>query len=40
MKLITVEFEALFKDYPLNSQEETEDPLVVVKLFEPCGSET
>ncbi len=38
MKLITEEFEALFKDYPLYSQEEVEDPLIVAKLFDPCGS--
>ena len=38
MKLITKEFEALFKDYPLYSQEEAEDPIVIVKLFDPCGS--
>jgi len=28
MKLITEEFEALFKDYPLYSQEHEKDPLV------------
>jgi Protein of unknown function (DUF2958) len=38
MKLITPEFEELFKDYPLFSQEETEDPMVIAKLFDPCGS--
>jgi hypothetical protein len=38
MKLITEEFEELFKDYPLYSQENEEDPLVVAKLFDPCGS--
>ena len=38
MKLITPEFEALFKDYPLYSQEHEEDPLIVAKLFDPCGS--
>jgi hypothetical protein len=38
MKLITEEFEALFKDYPLYSQEEAADPLIVAKLFDPCGS--
>ena len=38
MKLITEEFEALFRDYPLYSQEKTDDPLIVAKLFDPCGS--
>jgi hypothetical protein len=38
MKLITEEFEALFKDYPLYSQEQVKDPLVIAKLFDPCGS--
>ena len=28
----------LFKDYPLYSQEHEEDPLVICKLFDPCGS--
>ena len=40
MKLITPEFEELFKDYPLYSQEDVEDPLVIAKLFDPCGSAT
>jgi hypothetical protein len=40
MKLITEEFELLFKDYPLYSQESESDPLVVAKLFDPCGSAT
>ncbi len=38
MKLITEEFEALFKDYSLYSQEQESDPLVICKLFDPCGS--
>jgi hypothetical protein len=38
MKIVTEEFEELFKDYPLYSQEHEEDPLVVAKLFDPCGS--
>ena len=38
MKLITEEFEALFKDYPLYSQEHEKDPKVIAKLFDPCGS--
>lgn len=40
MKLITEEFEELFKDYPLYSQEEVKDPKVIAKLFDPCGSAT
>jgi hypothetical protein len=40
MKLITKEFEDLFKEYPLYSQEHKEDQLVVAKLFDPCGSAT
>lgn len=38
MKLITEEFEELFKDYPLYSQEHEDDPKVIAKLFDPCGS--
>ena len=38
MKIVTKEFEALFEDYPLYSQEEVEDPLIVAKLFDSCGS--
>ena len=35
MKLITPEFEALFKDYPLYSQDRDPiDPLVIAKLFD------
>jgi len=40
MKLITPELEALFKDYPLYSQENEDDPLVIAKFFDPCGSAT
>ncbi|MBT4637533.1 MAG: DUF2958 domain-containing protein [Deltaproteobacteria bacterium] len=40
MKLITPEFEEMFKDYPLYSQEKEKDPLVVAKFFDPCGSAT
>jgi hypothetical protein len=40
MKLITEEFEELFKDYPLYSQEKSKDPLVIAKLFDPTGSAT
>ena len=38
MKIITEEFEELFKDYPLYSQEHEVDPKVICKLFDPCGS--
>jgi len=38
MKIVTEEFEALFADYPLYSQENGKDPLVITKLFDPCGS--
>ncbi|MBT4285990.1 MAG: DUF2958 domain-containing protein [Deltaproteobacteria bacterium] len=40
MKLTTEEFKALFKNYPLYSQEHEKDPLVIAKLFDPCGSAT
>ncbi len=40
MKLITEDFEELFKDYPLYSQEHEKDPLVIAKLFDPVGSAT
>jgi len=40
MKIVTEEFEALFKDYPLYSQEHVKDPIVIAKLFDPCGSAT
>ena len=40
MKLITEEFEMLFKDFPPYSQEHVKDPLVIAKLFDPCGSAT
>ena len=40
MKLITPEFEELFKDYPLYSQEHEKDPLIIAKLFDPVGSAT
>ncbi len=38
MKIITEEFEELFADYPLYSQEHESDPKVIAKLFDPCGS--
>jgi hypothetical protein len=40
MKIVTEEFKELFKDYPLYSQEHERDPLVICKLFNPCGSAT
>ncbi len=40
MKIVTEEFEALFNDYPLYSQESESDPKVICKLFDPCGSAT
>jgi len=33
MKLITEKFEALFKDYPLYSQEHEKDPIMIAKLL-------
>ena len=33
MELITKEFEELFKNYPLYSQDGCKDPLVIAKLF-------
>ena len=40
MKLTTEEFKALFKNYPLYSQEHEKDPLVIAKLFDPCSAAT
>jgi hypothetical protein len=40
MKLITEAFESLMADYPLYSQEDPDDPLVVAKFFNPVGSGT
>ena len=40
MKLITPELEELFKEYPLYSQQDEKDPLVICKFFDPCGSAT
>ena len=40
MKLFTDELVELFKDYPLYSQQDEEDPLVVAKFFDPVGSAT
>jgi len=36
--IATKEFERLFKEYPLCSQEKIENPLVIAKLFDPYGS--
>lgn len=40
MKLITPEFEELMKDYPLYSQEDAKDPLILAKLSDPFGIAT
>ena len=40
MKLITQEFEDCLINYPLYSQDGVEDPIVIAKLFDPCGSAT
>lgn len=40
MKLITPEFIETMKDYPLGSQEDEANPLIVAKFFDPCGSGT
>lgn len=40
MKLITEEFIATMKPYPLRSQEKTKDPIVPAKFFNPVGSQT
>lgn len=38
MELVTNEFEALMADYPLYSQEDPEDPLVIAKFFNPVSA--
>lgn len=38
MKLVTSEFEELFKKFPLYSQEHESDPIVVARLFDSNGS--
>lgn len=38
--LVTEAFIALFKEYPLYSQENNSDPLVVAKLFHAYGAAT
>lgn len=40
MAIVTPEFLKLFKDYPLRSQAEAKDPLVVAKVFDTFGSAT
>jgi hypothetical protein len=40
MKLIKDEFELLFKDYPLYSQGNKNDPIIIVKFFTQLGSAT
>jgi len=40
MKLMTHEFNTLFKKYPLYSQQDNKDPLIITKLFDTCGSAT
>lgn len=40
MKLITEEFIATMKPYPLGSQEHEKDPFVPAKFFNPVGGET
>ena len=40
MKLVTEKEEKLFKKYPTGSQAEEEDPLCIVKYFNPYGRGT
>ena len=40
MKFITKALEKKFKKYPLRSQADEEDPLVIAKFFNPYGSGT
>lgn len=40
MAIVTPEFLELFKNYPLRSQAEVNDPLVVAKVFDAFGSAT
>ena len=37
-KIATKAFEKLFEKYPLYSQSEVSDPLVIARLFMPCGT--
>ncbi|MBF0264126.1 MAG: DUF2958 domain-containing protein [Gammaproteobacteria bacterium] len=39
-RLINSEFIQLFENYPISSQENTSDPLVIAKLFDAFGSAT
>ncbi len=38
LRLITTELADLLKPYPLYSQENEKDPLIIAKFFDPCGS--
>jgi len=38
--IATAEFIELFKDYPLKSQDDKKDPLVIAKVFDTFGSAT
>lgn len=40
MNLITEEFIEVMKAYPLRSQEQMKDPLVLTKFFNPVGAQT
>jgi len=40
MKIINKQFENLFKEFPIRSQESESDPLVITKLFNPAGAQT
>mgnify|MGYP003560946826 CR=1 FL=1 len=40
MAIVTPEFLALFKNYPLRSQAEINDPLVIAKVFDTFGGAT
>jgi hypothetical protein len=40
MKSFTEELKEMFVDYPLYSQSEVKDPLIIAKFFDPCGSAT
>jgi hypothetical protein len=38
--IATAEFIGLFKDYPIKSQDDKKDPLVIAKVFDTFGSAT
>ena len=40
LKFFTDELVELFREYPLYSQQDEEDPLVVCRFFDPCESAT